>query len=111
MRQIVVPLDSAAMKRLDYDEAGDAELRTLELGDAAYDALWQCGIVEKLNDTLGTVIDDYEDESIEGEPSLQAAVSLVEDELESHPDCAPLRRLRELIGLALEKKTGIFFYF
>lgn len=54
------------MARLDMDEATDEELAVLQLGPEDFDALWQTGVLQDLNERLDILIDDYEDESVRG---------------------------------------------
>ena len=111
MKMIVVPLDTRAMERLDMDEAADAELNTLELDQLDFDELWNSGVFQALNDKLETVIDDYEDESIQGAGTLKLAERIIAELIEANPKIANLRRLRELAEFAADKNTGLFFYF
>jgi hypothetical protein len=61
------PLNALAMQRLDIDEAQPGDLAELILTNDQYADLSNSGVFEKINKILGTLIDEYEDESIKGQ--------------------------------------------
>ncbi len=108
MKTISVPLTMEAMERLDTDTCIDGDLQELELGELDYEKLWKSGIFEELNKNLDIIIDDYEDEKIPLE-RLQEAITIVENLPQTNnPQTSALL---DLFRVALELKTGVFFYF
>ncbi|WP_180988549.1 hypothetical protein [Pseudomonas protegens] len=106
---IVVPTSKAAMQRLDLDQCLPGDLEELALSPEQWALLSRSDLLPSLNRALGTLIDDYEDASIQGQAALATALSILtrtataEDEL--------IHRLIALNRLALERDSGLFFYF
>ncbi|MGZ0781754.1 hypothetical protein ACXM5X_02080 [Pseudomonas saponiphila] len=106
---IVVPTSKDAMQRLDLDQCLPGDLEELALSAEQWTALCSSDLLPSLNHALGTLIDDYEDASIQGRAALATALSILtqtataEDEL--------IHKLIALNRLALERDTGLFFYF
>ena len=106
---IVVPTSKAAMQRLDLDQCLPGDLEELALSPEQWALLSRSDLLPSLNRALGSLIDDYEDASIQGQAALATALSILtrtataEDEL--------IHRLIALNRLALERDTGLFFYF
>ncbi len=108
MKVISVPLTVKAMERLDTDSCIEGDLKELELDPKGYEQLWSSGIFNILNNSLGVVIDDFEDEMIPYE-MLPIAIEIVE---KSAPKgCAYSENLLYLMKLAQQNQTAIFFYF
>ena len=110
MKLITVPLSQAALVRLDYDTNEDGDLCEIALTDYDYTTLWEIGVLEELNEKLGIMIDDYEDESITME-QLAVAKKIVSDYAKHKQSVKPLLDLLNQIILAEQKHTGVFFYF
>lgn len=106
---IVVPTSKEALQRLDLDQCLPGDLEELALSAEQWTALSRSDLLPSLNRALGTLIDDYEDASIQGRGALITALSILtqaataEDEL--------IHKLIALNQLALERDTGLFFYF
>ena len=106
---IVVPTSKDAQQRLDLDQCLPGDLEELALSAAQWTTLSRSDLLPNLNRALGTLIDDYEDASIQGQAALATALSILtqtattEDEL--------IHKLIALNRLALERDTGLFFYF
>ena len=96
------------MKRLDMDLCIDGDLKELQLDELDYQKLWESGVFDELNNHLGIIIDDYEDEMIPLE-KLQEAIKVVERF--SHENYNIISSFIVLLKIALERKTGMFFYF
>ena len=108
MKVICVPLSKGAMKRLDTDSCTDNDLREVSIGEEEYDRLWNSGIFDQLNAKLDILIDDYEDEIITFE-KLELAIEIVREHPQGESDW--FRPMRELMEVALERKTGLYFFF
>ncbi|AXK57566.1 hypothetical protein DWF74_17080 [Pseudomonas protegens] len=104
-----MPTSKAAMQRLDLDQCLPGDLEELALSPEQWALLSRSDLLPRLNRALGPLIDDYEDASIQGRAALTTALSILtrtataEDEL--------IHRLIALNRLALERDTGLFFYF
>jgi hypothetical protein len=108
MKVISVPLSAEAMERLDTDSCVEGDLKELELDSKGYEQLWGSGVFDKLNNCLGVIIDDFEDEMIPYE-KLTKAIEVVETS--APKDCDYSEPLLCLMKLAQKNHTGIFFYF
>ena len=108
MKVISVPLSIDAMNRLDIDSCIEGDLQELELKQTDYEQLWDTGIFENLNQSLGINIDDYEDEMIPFE-SLPNAIKTLENYQQNSGDIVD--KLKSLMEVALSRKTGVFFFF
>ncbi|MCS4165320.1 hypothetical protein D3C81_894870 [compost metagenome] len=63
-RYIVTPKDKRAEEFLDFNEAGDHDLIQLVLSESQFYQLDACGVFSDLNNMLGCLIDDFEDDAI-----------------------------------------------
>jgi len=108
MKIISVPLTIEAMERLDTNSCIDGDLKELALEGLDYEQLWKSGLFEELNKNLNIIIDDYEDEKIPLE-RLQDAIKIVEEFPQKNG--TKISSLLNLFRVALERKTGVFFYF
>jgi nitrate reductase beta subunit len=110
MKTISVPLSSEAMERLDLDECLLGDLEELQLPEEHYAKLLQSGVIEKINSSLGKLIDENEDESIQGNIELTTSLNILTNAYE-HTEFEILEKIITLNKLALKSKTGLFFYF
>lgn len=110
MKTISVPLNALAMQRLDMDEAQPGDLAELILTNDQYADLSKSGVIEKINQTLGTLIDEYEDESIQGQKNLETSLEFFTDAFNSS-HLEVFNDIVKLNKIAIEKETGLFFYF
>lgn len=109
MKWVVVPTSKEAMQRLDLDQCRPGDLEQLTLSAEQWAALSGSDLLPSLNRALGTLIDDYEDASIQGQAALVTALSILTRAATAQ---APLiHKLIALNRLALERDTGLFFYF
>lgn len=108
MKYISVPMSADAMKRLDFDECASGDLDELILNDEEYHNLWGTGVLNIINSTLNVNIDDYENEEIRGITNLLRVKKIIELSL-----CKDkiLERLLSQVNKAIERNTGVFFYF
>ncbi|WP_178125938.1 hypothetical protein [Pseudomonas sp. Fl5BN2] len=109
LKWIVVPTSKAAMQRLDLDQCLPGDLEELALCAEQWSALCRSNLVPRLNHALGTLIDDYEDASIQGREALAMTLSILTEA--AMPGDGVIHRLIALNQLALAQDTGLFFYF
>jgi len=111
MKTIVVPTTIEAMEKLDFDACTPDDLVELRLSENEYNELWQSGVLDTLNQQLGLLIDDYEDESIIEEDKLLEAKNIVKNSVLKTKNVQVISKLLNQIELALRNNTGVFFYF
>ncbi|HDL8284409.1 TPA: hypothetical protein PXQ99_001166 [Yersinia enterocolitica] len=109
MKSITVPVSTEAMNRLDFDECVEGDLIEMNLDEPEFERIWNSGVFDKLNDSLGVNIDIYEDESLIGVDTLVKAKNMLEKSFD-HSDHS-IKQLLSMINKAIEYKTGIFFFF
>ncbi|MFS1290636.1 MULTISPECIES: hypothetical protein [Pseudomonas] len=108
-RWIVVPTSQGAMQRLDLDQCLPGDLEELALSPEQWASLWRSDLLPSLNRALGTLIDDYEDASIQGQADLATALAILTQTATAGDEL--IHRLIALNRLALERDTGLYFYF
>ena len=111
MKIISVPLSVDAMNRLDFNEVQPGDVREIELDRSQYEFAFESGLFDALNDQLGIMIDDYEDESIKDIQKLKLGVEIIGNAKINIKYASCFDELEQLFKLALEKQTGIFFFF
>lgn len=109
MKSIIVPLDKEALQRLDLDQCRPGDLEELTLSAEQCAALCRSDLLPRLNRALGILIDDYEDASIQGQAALATALSILTRTATAQDEL--IHTLIALNRLALERDTGLFFYF
>lgn len=70
-RYIVTPKDKRAEELLDFNEAEDQDLIQLVLSESQFYQLDACGVFSDLNNMLGCLIDDFEDDAITSKQQLE----------------------------------------
>jgi hypothetical protein len=110
MKMICVPLTLEAMRLLDINDCPDSLLETIHLTDEDYKKLLTSGAVETINNTLGKIIDDYEDESINTNEDLIKALAIFKDHL-TPENSSVMKKLIHLNTIAIKNHTGLFFFF
>lgn len=110
MKKICVPTTLGAMSRLDTDTCLDGDLVEVELTQIEFDRLWESGFIDALNNDLGLMIDDFEDEFIAYE-NVDEAVEILSSYLKKISKDICFLRMKRLFELANDKNTGIYFYF
>ena len=76
MKVIVVPKNSEAAGRLDLDDNVDGDLHEFKITDEDFNELWRSGLIAALNERLGLMIDEFEDETLHYE-GLGMAVDII----------------------------------
>ncbi|ENG7682464.1 MULTISPECIES: hypothetical protein [Providencia] len=110
MKTITVPLSKEAMHRLDYNESIDGDLLELELSDNELHILNKVNLFETINYKLGLNIDGYEDESLHDMNKIKNLNEILTSMINKENEHI-INSILELSNAALNKKTGIFFYF
>ncbi len=109
---ITVPKDADAQRLLDYDRCPAEQLIELVLhDDQRFDRLWNTGVFEKLNMKTGSMIDDFEEDHIKGLYNLKSGLEVVTAVTQKNPEVSELSVLENLFNEAIQRKTGVFFYF
>lgn len=111
MYLISVPLNTAAMRRLDIDACVEGDLSETLLDDDAFAALWQTGVFTQVNRLLGVNIDQYEDQAIVGAPHLKVFSRVLRDCMAANPHVDALCLLKAQVERALALETGVYLYF
>lgn len=110
MKLICTPLTLEAMNLLDTNTCPESMLESVSLTAGEYQQLWDSGVLETINSALGKMIDDYEDESIRFESDLKKSLKLFESNaIPKNPELA--KKIIHLNRIAVEKNTGLFFFF
>lgn len=97
------------MKLLDYDLCPPELLDEINIPAADFQALFDLNLFLDLNQSLGTLIDDFEDDGIVGRKKLIKGRAICQNYVEAHPDMSILPKLRDLFDLAISQNTGVFF--
>ena len=105
MRYITVPINKEAMIRLDYDQNIEGDLVEITITEEELDSLWK--LFQELNLLLGIHIDDYETEEVTDYKKL---LEMKEILIANNTDYLT-KKILHLIELAIDYKTGIFFFF
>ncbi|WP_392564732.1 hypothetical protein RHO13_04805 [Orbus wheelerorum] len=111
-KYISTPIHQEAMNRLDYDECIDGDLIELILSSEEYKELWDTQIFKKINNTISTNIDDYEDCSIVNIKELEIIENIVQEQIKiTIQGQILLGKFLYIIKQAIIYKTGVFFFF
>lgn len=110
---ITVPKDRNAMDALDLNQANEDQLLELRISEGDFKVVWETGLFQEMNQIIHSNIDIAEDESIS---DIEALQKLLDSNIFTIADYAPgqtdiIDQLRNLIIAAIERNTGIFFYF
>jgi hypothetical protein len=105
---VAVPKTQEALRQLALDQAASSSLIEWVLTDLEFAELWQSGVFTKINGACGTMIDDFEAEHIVNIEELRHCAAVVSALKSLSP---ALGQLDVLVQEALQRKTGIFFYF
>ena len=112
-RVIVVPKDKVAQELLDRDEATDQQLLELYLSNEEFYFLYKKGIFELINQITGSLIDDFENDSVlEKEKILKIIESLnAQRVMFTNEWLVIIQKIVNLFEEALKRGTGVHFYF
>lgn len=110
MKTICTPITLEAMSLLDTNDCPDYLLESVTLPHEEYEQLLESGALEAINNTLGKMIDNYEDEAIYNIEELSKSLAILENHL-TPGNSSIMRKLIKLNNLAITNRTGLFFYF
>ena len=82
--------------RLDYDSCIEGDLIEITLDNDEFNELWHTGVLEELNQKLGVIIDDCEDEMISMK-QLSLAKEVLITWTKENPNVKILKELKELL--------------
>lgn len=110
MKYISVPVNTSAIRRLDFDDCMDGDLIESTLDEDNYANLLKSNVINQLNNELGLSIDDYEDEKIINIDKLITGKNIIQNSIISN-NSELLIQLLTQVDNAIKYKTGLFFYF
>lgn len=110
MKMICAPITPEAMTLLDVNKCPDFLLESILLTDDEYELIQKSGAIEKINSSLGKIIDDYEDEAIITSEELIKTRTILETHL-TFENANIMTKIINLNTLAIKKHTGLFFFF
>ncbi|MCF6405253.1 hypothetical protein L3C95_20280 [Chitinophaga filiformis] len=108
-RTIIVPIDKEAENALDYDEATPEQLIEVDLVGNEFKELWDVGFFHALNDMTQAMIDNFESAEIVKKEDLEKVLNSDVFNMPVSNDI--LERLKVLFQEALERGTGVYFFF
>ncbi|ACU61600.1 hypothetical protein [Chitinophaga pinensis] len=109
MRSIIVPKDREADILLDTDEATPEQLIIISFDNAEFKELWDAGIFHLINEMTNSLIDVYEDDAIREKYKLQLVLDSKIFDIPVATD--KLKQIKNLFQEALQRDTGVYFYF
>ncbi|MBW8687011.1 hypothetical protein [Chitinophaga rhizophila] len=111
MRRIVVPKDKDAEILLDNNEALPHQLLEVvfEQNDIDFSELWHAGVFKEMNRIAGCIIDVYEDDGITDKEKLQEIIA--SEIFGTKVKTDKLSQIKMLFIEALQRETGVYFYF
>ncbi|EGY51659.1 hypothetical protein [Neisseria shayeganii] len=111
MKSILVPRDLDTMKKLDIDQAPDEDLFKINVDDKEIYHLFNSGFVDKVNQNLNVIIDDFEYEEIIGNNELYGIKELSYLFSVKYKNYSIYKKIYALSLIAIDRKTGLFFFF
>jgi hypothetical protein len=113
MKVICVPKDKLALHRLDYNLSESEDLIEVCLDNHTLMKLFEANFFQKINEKANSNIDDFEDENIVGEKELREVLDsdiFRDNNYDIHLQ-EIIYKIEHLFRYALNKGTGVFFYF
>lgn len=115
MRQriIIVPKDKVAQEALDFDKATNEQLIELPIEEEEFLCMYKTGIIELINIEGSANVDDFEDDSVTGKVNLSRVIKTLslKESLGNHVQIRLIQKLANLFREALDRDTGVYFYF
>ncbi|PWV56098.1 hypothetical protein [Chitinophaga sp. S165] len=108
-RIISVPKDKDAEHALDYNEATPDQLIEIELTPAEFEDLYRAGVFDDMNEITDAMIDDYEYAAIVKTEELEGVLN--SDIFNKDVANDKLAQIKVLFQEALERGTGVYFFF
>lgn len=112
-RTIIIPKTQSATVDLDYDRADSSQLIEYDLSEEEFLLLIKVGLLNGMNKVAEINLDDFEDESVLTRKKINLLIDFLEGYSNSS-DFQVVQIIKNLIPLfeeALERKTGVYFYF
>lgn len=110
-RVITVPKDKIAEKALDFDEATKEQLIELSITEEEFLFLYYNGIIELINQEGETNIDDFEDDSVTGKENLSKVIKALNLRVDLNVYDELIQNISNLFNEAIDRDTGVYFYF
>ena len=111
MKTITVPKSIFAEGLLDQDKCPLDQLEEYHLSQTQFNKLWSIGLFEEMNQICGTLIDDYESESISKMESIIKVIAFIESRKWSEDVNGSIAEIENLFNKAREYNTSVHFYF
>ena len=113
MKNICVPKDQEALHRLDHNQNISGDLLEVNLDDQDFEKLWQSDFFTSINVLTNSIIDIFEDEHIVEAEKLKNVINshLFENGKYDEDIFKIVGEIKKLFKEALQRKTGIHFYF
>jgi hypothetical protein len=110
---VVVPRDPESMELLYRSEAWEADLIMVPIDREQLRQIFSSGLIKKINDAFGIMIDEYEEDDIVGGDQIKIFKQILSDFRNETSDLTFidffLVKFEMLADKALELNTGIFF--
>ena len=109
---ITVPKDKEALAKLDFDDASSSCLIELSISENEYLHLERIYFFENINKLSGSLIDNYEDDSIVDLEILKSVYEFLNKKYKNDNYYDTL--ISPILGLfneAIKRETGFFFFF
>ncbi len=110
MKTIVVPVDQNAMQRLDIDQSRAGDLIEFLFEKEAFDEAFRNGYFTTINKAADIIIDDYEDEQILNAQALEKVIE-ISQQYHQQTGQSEYQKVSSLAREAIERRTGLFFFF
>ncbi len=114
IRWITVPKDKKAEIDLDYDQASHNQLIEIKLNQSQFDQLWNNEIFKLINSVSGSLIDDFESETITNNNKILNVIIKLQEKNKTicNPELKQLTvNIINLFEEAYQRKTNIHFDF
>ncbi|SFM92224.1 hypothetical protein SAMN05428949_1320 [Chitinophaga sp. YR627] len=106
---ITVPKDKDSEVALDYDTATTEQLIEVFLDQTEFMELYRAGFFQELNFIADALIDEYESEAITDKEKIQL---VLDSDIFNKPVLVDkLNQIKNLFQEALQRNTGVYFYF
>jgi hypothetical protein len=106
---LTVPKNKDAEHALDYAQATADQCIEVSMTDAEYHELWAAKIFNMMNELTDAMIDDFESAEIVDPEKLRKVLN--SDIFDRKVNTDKLQQIKRLFEEALERGTGVYFYF
>lgn len=112
-RLIIVPKNSVSEQLLLHNKAIKNQLFELYLNEKEFNTLYKKGFFKLINQIALTNIDDYEDDCLQGEEKIRNVLEVIKSEKDFFdPNFNNIvEQIIIIFGEALNRGTGVYFYF